>query len=52
MTQTSNKIRTTVGRLAHDSRPNRESVAKRLGRVARQIKARDGKRMLPDTDRR
>lgn len=27
---------------AHNSRPNRESLSKRLGRVARQIKARDG----------
>lgn len=26
----------------HNSRPNRESLSKRLGRVARQIKARDG----------
>lgn len=26
---------------AHNSRPNRESLSKRLGRVARQIKARD-----------
>lgn len=27
---------------AHNSRPNRESLSKRLGYVARQIKARDG----------
>ena len=27
---------------AHNSRPSRESLGKRLGRVARQIKARDG----------
>jgi len=27
---------------AHNNRPNRESLSKRLGRVARQIKARDG----------
>jgi len=27
---------------AHNSRPNRESLSKRLGRVAKQIKARDG----------
>lgn len=27
---------------AHNSRPGRESLSKRLGRVARQIKARDG----------
>jgi 5-methylcytosine-specific restriction endonuclease McrA len=26
----------------HNSRPNRESLSKRLGRTARQIKARDG----------
>lgn len=26
----------------HNARPNRESLSKRLGRVARQIKARDG----------
>lgn len=28
--------------VAHNTRPNRESLSKRLGRVARQIKARDG----------
>lgn len=28
----------------HNSRPNRESLSKRLGKVARQIKARDGHR--------
>lgn len=27
---------------AHNSRPNRESLSKRLGKMARQIKARDG----------
>lgn len=27
---------------AHNTRPNRESLSKRLGRVARQIKERDG----------
>lgn len=26
----------------HNARPNRESLSKRLGRIARQIKARDG----------
>jgi 5-methylcytosine-specific restriction endonuclease McrA len=29
-------------RTEHANRPNRESLSKRLGRVARQIKARDG----------
>lgn len=29
---------------AHNTRPNRESLSKRLGKVARQIKARDGYR--------
>jgi 5-methylcytosine-specific restriction endonuclease McrA len=40
------KIRTTAGRLAHDARPGRESLGKRLGRVARQIKARDDHRCV------
>ena len=31
---------------AHNSRPGRESLSKRLGRVARQIKARDGGRCV------
>ena len=31
-----------MGSAAQASRPNRESLSKRLGRVARQIKARDG----------
>ena len=31
---------------AHNSRPNRESISKRLGKVARQIKARDGGRCI------
>jgi 5-methylcytosine-specific restriction endonuclease McrA len=35
-------MRTTTGRKAHDSRPRRESLRKRLGRVGRQIDARDG----------
>ena len=30
----------------HNARPNRESLSKRLGRVARQIKARDGGRCV------
>lgn len=34
-------MRTTTGRARHDSRPRRESLSKRLGRVARQIKVRD-----------
>lgn len=35
--------RSTTGRAAHDSRPRRESLRKRLGiRVARAIDARDG----------
>ncbi len=31
---------------AHNSRPGRESLSKRLGRVARQIRARDGERCV------
>jgi len=31
---------------AHNSRPNRESLSKRLGKVARQIRARDGERCI------
>lgn len=34
--------RTTTGRQSHDARPGRESVSKRLGKVARLIRARDG----------
>lgn len=34
--------RRTPGRASHDGRPRRESLSKRLGRVARQIRARDG----------
>jgi 5-methylcytosine-specific restriction endonuclease McrA len=34
--------RSTTGRARHDQRPRRESLSKRLGKVARQIKARDG----------
>lgn len=34
--------RTTPGRAAHCTRPGRESLSKRLGRIARQIAARDG----------
>lgn len=37
---------TQVGRAAHSARPNRESLSKRLGRVARQIKARDNNRCV------
>ena len=33
---------TQTGRAAHSSRPRRESLSKRLGRVARQIACRDG----------
>lgn len=33
--------RSTAGRGRHDSRKGRESLSKRLGKVARQIKARD-----------
>jgi 5-methylcytosine-specific restriction endonuclease McrA len=33
--------RSTTGRARHDQRPRRESLSKRLGKVARQIKARD-----------
>ncbi len=36
--------RNTAGRSKHDARPARESLSKRLGKVARQIKARDGHR--------
>ena len=35
-----------ASRAAHAARPNRESLSKRLGRVARQIKARDGGRCV------
>lgn len=38
--------RTTDGRRAHDSRPGRESLSKRLGRVARLIRARDAHRCV------
>ena len=31
---------------AHNSRPGRESLSKRLGKVARQIRARDGERCI------
>lgn len=37
---------TQKGRAAHSARPNRESLSKRLGKVARQIKARDGNRCV------
>lgn len=33
---------TQIGRAAHSSRPGRESLSKRLGKVARQIRERDG----------
>lgn len=33
---------TQAGRARHSSRPNRESISKRLGRVALQIRERDG----------
>lgn len=33
---------TQLGRAAHSARPGRESLSKRLGRLAKQIKARDG----------
>ena len=36
------KNRKTTGRNKHDSRKNRESLSKRLGRMARQIATRDG----------
>lgn len=35
-------VRTTKGRSKHDGRKGRESLSKRLGKVARQIAARDG----------
>ncbi len=38
--------RHTAGRSKHDSRPRRESLSKRLGRVARRIKARDDNRCV------
>jgi hypothetical protein len=38
--------RSTTGRARHDQRPRRESLSKRLGKVARQIKARDGGRCV------
>ena len=33
---------TQLGRAAHSARPGRESLSKRLGKLAQQIKARDG----------
>ncbi len=41
--KTSNKARytTQLGRARHSARPGRESLSKRLGKIARQIKARD-----------
>jgi 5-methylcytosine-specific restriction endonuclease McrA len=33
---------TQLGRAAHSARPGRESLSKRLGKVAKQIKMRDG----------
>ncbi len=36
------KTRNTAGRIKHSSRKGRESLSKRLGKVARLIKARDG----------
>lgn len=35
-----------MSRTEHAARPNRESLSKRLGRLARQIKARDGHRCV------
>ena len=46
MTTTSTKTRTTAGRSKHDNRAGRESLSKRLGRVARLIKARDEHRCV------
>jgi 5-methylcytosine-specific restriction endonuclease McrA len=36
------QTRSTAGRQKHDARKGRESLSKKLGRVAKQIKARDG----------
>lgn len=41
-TNTAARYTTQVGRAAHSARPGRESLSKRLGRVAKQIAARDG----------
>jgi 5-methylcytosine-specific restriction endonuclease McrA len=41
-----NSARNTAGRSRHDARPRRESLRKRLGRVARRIDARDGGRCV------
>jgi 5-methylcytosine-specific restriction endonuclease McrA len=38
--------RKTAGRSKHDARANRESLSKRLGKVARLIKARDSHRCI------
>lgn len=38
--------RNTEGRNKHDNRPGRESVRKRLGKVAARIEARDGHRCV------
>jgi 5-methylcytosine-specific restriction endonuclease McrA len=35
---------TQIGRARHSARPGRESLSKRLGKVARQIRERDGHR--------
>ena len=40
-TERAARYTTQVGRAAHSARPNRESLSKRLGKVARQIRARD-----------
>lgn len=37
---------TQLGRAAHSARPNRESLSKRLGKRAQQIKERDGHRCV------
>lgn len=38
--------RSTAGRSAHDARPSRESLSKRLGKTAKRIKARDDHRCV------
>jgi 5-methylcytosine-specific restriction endonuclease McrA len=41
MSSTDPRYSSQIGRAAHSARPGRESLSKRLGRVARQIAARD-----------
>ena len=46
MDQTAARYTTQLGRATHSARPNRESLSKRLGKLAKQIKARDGNKCV------